>query len=140
MIKINTDAAFNPKTQASGIGIILQGSKDQQVKIHYTNVFDNHSAEFIALYEALTLVDLNDYDEFILYQADSKIVIDSLDKNFVKHEEYTKLLDKIMLITDKMPNFYFKWIPERQNKGADTLSRQALHLEGKVIKKEKFSL
>lgn len=138
MIKISTDAAFNPKSCQAGIGIIIQNKDIKEIKIHYHRLFDNHLAEFIALYEALKQLEPKDFQEIIFYQADSKIVIDALEKEYVKHAEYSKLLEAILGISQDIPQFYFKWVPEAQNKGADNLSRQALHKEGKYIEKRAF--
>lgn len=50
MIKISTDAAFNPKIQESGIGIQINHGKQQElIKIHISEVVDNHVAEFFSI-------------------------------------------------------------------------------------------
>lgn len=108
MIKINTDAAFNPKTQESGIGIqINHGQQQELIKIHISEVMDNHVAEFLALIGALNYVKTHlDINQIIMYQSDSKIVIQSIEKKFAKNKEYKKLLDYILKIINDSPTFF----------------------------------
>ena len=141
MIKISTDAAFNPKTQESGIGIqINHGQQQELIKIHISKVMDNHVAEFLALIGALNYVKTHlDINQIIMYQSDSKIVIQSIEKKFAKNKEYKKLLDYILKIINDSPTFFANWIPEAQNRGADSLARQALRKEGKIAKDIRYS-
>lgn len=137
MIKIYSDAAYNPNTKEAGIGIqIIVGNQRVLNKLHIQSVFDNHLAEFIGLISALNYIEAEyPLEQAILFYSDSKILIQSIDKKYSNHSEYQPalayILDKIKL----MELFFPKWIPEVENKGADHLAKQALRLEGKVFKK-----
>lgn len=141
MIKINTDAAYNPNTQETGIGIhIVHDNHRELIKIFVSEVTDNHIAEFIALIAAINYIQTNlDTNQIITYQSDSKIVIQSIEKQYVKNIEYKKLLDYILSIINEYPTFFASWIPEAQNRGADSLAKQALRKEGKLEKTITYS-
>ncbi|XJS11496.1 ribonuclease HI family protein [Aerococcaceae bacterium WGS1372] len=136
MIKIYSDAAFKQKTREVGIGIQII-SEEQRIlnKTYIPWVFDNHVAEFLALISALNYVTTNfELDQAVLFYSDSRILIESLEKAYSKHDEYSKPLAYLLNQLDTIPLFFPKWIPEAQNKGADHLARQALRREGKLYK------
>lgn len=140
MIKVSTDAAYNPTTNAAGIGIIITIADESiKLKMFVSDVQDNHIAEFLALIAAINYIKKHfDTQQVITYQSDSKIVVQSLDKEFAKNSSYKELLAYALDIINGFPLFFPKWAPEAQNRGADTLARQALRLEGKVEKKGAF--
>lgn len=132
MIKINTDAAYNPNTKEAGIGIqIMLGKERVQLKVYVSEVSDNHIVEFLALIIGLNYLNQHyDKNETIIYQSDSKIVIQSLEKEYVKNQKYKHLLDYILLMKKDWIQFYPSWIPEAENRGADALAKQSLRKEG----------
>lgn len=134
MIKLYTDAAFNPKTYEAGIGIQIASDNIQiNRKIYLSNAFDNHWAEFVGLLAALNYIEATKgSDQIIQFNSDSKILIESLEKKYSKHVEYKQVLELIMEKVVNNDLFFPKWIPESENKGADTLAKQALRLEGKI--------
>lgn len=135
MIRINTDAAYNPVTKEAGIGIIIQDNDDRKLyKIFVAHASDNHMVEFLALYESLQILKAADSQEIIAYQSDSKIVIDSIDKKFAKQNRYNNLLQDIVPLIEQHDMFFATWVPESQNKGADQLAKQALRKEGNLLK------
>lgn len=134
MIKIFTDAAFRPQTRAGGLGIIIDQQQVYQFKFYLNNAPDNHYLEFLALDQALKLLVENDWqDAIISYCSDSQLVIDSLHKNYVKDIRYQPILDHILAQIELYPQFLAQWIPEKLNRGADQLARQALNQQGKFI-------
>lgn len=136
MIKIYTDAAYQPKTKQVGIGIIIQENKEQLLfKYMVSDIDDNHLGEFIALLLALKLIKQSDkQDTLIQYLSDSQIVIDSLRKGYVHNPSYKDVLVQIINYLQEFPMFFPQWISESNNRGADTLSKQALHQYGTVKK------
>ena len=59
-------------------------------------------------------------------RSDSKIVVASIDKQYVKNEEYKPFLEKAIELINSFDLFFIKWIPDNENRAADTLARQAI--------------
>jgi len=59
------------------------------------------------------------------FNTDSKIVSDSLNKQYAKHFE--KYVDELLDLQGKFDTVVNTWIPDSQNMGAHTLAIQALH-------------
>lgn len=134
MIVINTDAAYNPQTREAGIGIILKIHKEQKhFKYFLSDIEDNHVAEFIALWLALEIIQKKNFgNEVIHYRSDSKIVVQSLEKSYVKNPKYIQIFNQVVDRAEKLSLFFPKWVPEKENLGADRLARQALLKQGKL--------
>lgn len=132
MYKIYTDAAFNAQTKEAGIAFnaIRNGQQIKQGR-YCERVLDNHEAEFQAMLMALEFLQREaSTNETIMLHSDSKIVIESLDKRYVKEAQYAIWLDKILVIIDTFNLLFWKWIPDKENKGADQIAREALRKKG----------
>ncbi|MCW6674617.1 ribonuclease HI family protein [Aerococcaceae bacterium NML171108] len=132
MYKIYTDAAFNAQTKEAGIAFnaIRNGQQIKQGR-YREHVSDNHEAEFQAILMALEFLQREAFtNETVMLHSDSKIVIESLDKRYVKGAQYAIWLDKILVIVDTFDLLFWKWIPEKENKGADQIAREALRKKG----------
>lgn len=136
MIKIYSDAAYNPKTKEAGIGIqIMKDNQRILNKLFIQSVFDNHLAEFMGLISALNYIESEYHlEQTVLFYSDSKILIDSIEKRYSNHGEYQQALTYILDKIDSIELFFPQWIPEANNKGADHLAKQALRTEGKLYK------
>lgn len=135
MLEIQTDAAYRPETQEGGLGIILKFQPNIQLKYFVNHAEDNHFLEFLAIREALKYVIEQGYHQQTLaFYTDSKIVVQSIDKAYVKDALYRPILTEILELMDQIPLVFVKWIPEKQNRGADQLARQALLKQGIVMK------
>ena len=133
MIKIYTDAAFHPQINQAGLAVIInQNGQQTGYKIHVTSVKDNHQAEFLALAEALKLLEAERLlSEKLFFYSDSKIVVQSVEKKYVKEALYQPLLADVLTRYQQVALAFIQWIPEKDNKGADALAKQALHQQGK---------
>ena len=128
MLKVYVDAASKPQTPYGGIGIVLSEKEFyQQIAIPIQGDFDNHELEFQAVIYALEECCKHHFqDKFINIYSDSKIVVQTLEKNYTRNEKFSKYLT---LINEKLTTFqfvFFHWISDNQNKGADNLARQGL--------------
>jgi len=135
LLKIYIDAAFQPQTRTAGLAIIINNDGRQTpYKIRIEDVYDNHQAEFFALDQVLKLLEGNEQlDETLFIHSDSKIVVQSVQKAYVKEEHYRETLKRILKRLEKAPLVFIKWIPEKENRGADQLAKQALHQQGKLM-------
>lgn len=127
MIKAYIDAATKGDPGPSGAGILLVG-QNLHKQIHQAlPVLNNHQAEFYAFYELLSyLIEHNYFHETIFVYSDSKILVQTVDKNYTNNKNFQEIFQKIQTLLPKFPLLILQWIPENKNKGADKLARQGL--------------
>lgn len=125
MLEVYIDGASAGNPGKSGIGIFIKG-EGHLIKISEPiNVTDNHHAEFQALVRGLKeAVALK--PSIVSVRSDSKIVVASIEKRYVKKDTYKIWLDEALALIDQLPLFFIKWIPDDQNKAADALAREAI--------------
>ncbi|MCO6017746.1 ribonuclease HI [Carnobacterium divergens] len=132
MLKIYTDAATKGNPGPSGVGIVISGPKQfyQQLAIPLQENCSNHEAEFQALLIALQHIEKQHLlTETVMIYTDSKIVANSVERNYAKNDQFATYLKPIHHILNQIELSFINWIPEAQNKGADHLARQALQLK-----------
>ncbi len=137
MIKLYLDAAFKPATKEMGIGIIIHSPQSEPniFKYYISHVAENHIAEFIALWCGLKLIgSLKLSQEWLLIYSDSQIVVDSVEKDYVKNKDYQPWLRLIRKELAKIDNYIIQHAHEKANAGVDAIAKQALHQQGKVKK------
>ncbi len=128
MIEVYTDAASQGNPGPSGIGIYIKTGQLQLEECLFIGEFSNHEAEFIAVIKALELCKERFPDEIISCRSDAKVVVDAIERNYVKKDVFQSYLNQINHLSSSFPYFFMKWIPEKQNKHADELARKALKL------------
>lgn len=135
MIRIFTDAAYQPKTREAGLAIIIHLEGQQKTyKLFLPEVYDNHQAEFIAVDQALKILETeNLLNHSLFFYSDSKIVVQSVEKAYVKEVHYQPYLQSILSRYQALDLAFFQWLPEKKNKGADTLAKQALLKQGQLV-------
>lgn len=136
MIRVFCDAAFKPETLEVGLGYTyMYNEKRVQRKYYISQLADNHIAEFKCIRLALEeLVKKGLNSELVTLHSDSQIVMDSIDKAFVKNDLYKDELTLILNLINQFSMIFCQWIPESQNRSADHLARQALKKQGQVMK------
>ncbi|CAG9623764.1 reverse transcriptase-like protein [Sutcliffiella rhizosphaerae] len=127
MIEVYIDGASAGDPGQSGAGIFIKGHGRAEEYSIPLGVMSNHLAEFHALIEALKICKKQGYT-VVSFRTDSQAVEAAMEKRFAKKLEYRHLLEEALSIADGFELFFIKWIPSRQNKMADTLSRKAIHL------------
>ncbi|MBH0229522.1 ribonuclease HI family protein [Halobacillus yeomjeoni] len=126
MIEVYTDAAASGDPGRSGAGIVIKRGKQMEEYSFFLGVYSNHEAEFLSVIKALELCRERYPGEILSIRTDAKIVVDTIDKNFTKNEKFIPLFEKIIELQKDFSYVFFKWIPDKQNKNADRLARQAL--------------
>ena len=128
MIRVKTDAAVNGNPGKIGIGIEILYKKQQFLfKENSELLMDNHQAELWAIYRALIILQEKEWDqEMIFLNSDSKFAMMAIEKNYTKQITYQDILKKVQEERKKFPQLFLEWIPEKENRGADQLARQAL--------------
>ena len=128
MIRVRTDAAVNGNPGRVGIGIEILYQKQQFLfKENFDQLMDNHQAELWAIYRALLILQEKEWHhEVIFLNSDSKFAIMAIEKNYTKQIAYQDILKKVQEERKKFPQLFLEWIPEKENRGADQLARQAL--------------
>ena len=125
MLEVYIDAASAGNPGPSGIGVYIKG-EGHQIKIsEYIGETTNHIAEFQALVRGLEeAIKLG--STLVSMRSDSKIVVSSVEKAYVKNDDFKPLLDRVLQLIEEIDLFFIKWIPDNQNKAADALAREAI--------------
>ena len=128
MIRVRTDAAVNGNPGKVGIGIEILYEKQQFLfKESSDQLMDNHQAELWAIYRALLILQEKEWHhEVIFLNSDSKFAMMVIEKNYTKQVAYQEILKKVQGELQFFPQLFLEWIPEKENRGADQLARQAL--------------
>lgn len=127
MFKLYTDAATMNNSGNSSCGILIVHDSEQYQEKLKLNSKDNHEAEFEACLLGFKAISpLTNKDSIIVYYTDSKIVHESLEKQYAKH--YQEYVDHILEEQSKYSMVINNWIPDTKNEGAHNLATQALHL------------
>src|SRR5690554_2157844 len=125
MLEIYIDGASSGNPVPSGIFLYIKGEGHQISISESIKITNNHVAEFTALVRGLEEAKKLD-TSIVSIRSDSKIVVSSVEKQYVKNEEFKPFLEKALNLTKEFDLFFIKWIPESQNKNADSLARSAL--------------
>lgn len=126
MLKIYTDAATNQKNHTFAAGILIVKNQQQTQLKYDISATDNHEAEFIAAIHSFNYLIENFPDEdLVFFYSDSKILIDSLEKQYSK--SYSQTLADLLALQENFPIVINNWISDKENAGAHTLAIQALH-------------
>ncbi|GLC86910.1 ribonuclease HI family protein [Lysinibacillus piscis] len=125
MLEVYIDAATAGNPGPSGIGIFIKGEGHQLQISEFIGQTNNHLAEFTALVRGLEEAQKLG-SSLISVRSDSKIVVSSIEKEYVKNEEFKPYLEQALALAHSFELFFIKWIPDNQNKAADALARQAL--------------
>ena len=125
MLEIYIDGASAGNPGPSGIGVFIKG-EGHHIKIsEYIGETNNHVAEFTALIRGLEEANKL-HATLISLRSDSKIVVASIEKCYVKNEQFKPLLDRALTLIQQFDLFFIKWIPEKENRAADALAREAI--------------
>lgn len=130
MVQIFTDGAAMGNPGKAAIGIIIKDNEHHitSTYAHYIDIKDTQQAEFIAVIYALKLAKQQQYHSVILH-TDSKTVVDSIDKQYIKQTVYRPLLLEIITLMANFELCFIKWIARQDNKAADTLAKNALQTQ-----------
>lgn len=128
MIELYVDGASAGNPGKSGIGIYIKGEGRQLRISEPIEPTNNHTAEFTALLRGLEETEKLTTG-IVSARSDSKAVVSAVENEFVKNELHKEILHKILAITKKFDFFFIKWIPDAENRTADSLARQAIHKE-----------
>lgn len=126
MIEVYTDGAASGDPGLSGAGIYIKQGKNSFEYSIPLGMLSNHEAEFWAIIKALEICRESFPGETLSFRSDSKLAVDVIEKSFTKNKKFLPLLERIEQETTAFPLFFIKWIPEKQNKNADRLSREAI--------------
>lgn len=126
MIEVFTDGASSGHPGISGAGIYLVSKHGKQSYSIPLKTMTNHEAEFHAVIHALDICGEKFPNEIISLQSDSQLVVQAIEKNYVKNKQYQPLLEIIRHKSAQFSYVFTKWIPSKQNHHADRLAKQAI--------------
>ena len=126
MLEVYVDGASAGNPGKSGIGIFIKGEGHNLKISERIDPTNNHTAEFQALLrgleEAAKLT-----TGIVSVRSDSQVVVMAVEKEFVKGDMHKETLAKILEIIKTFDFFFIKWIPDEENRAADSLARAAIH-------------
>lgn len=125
MIELYVDGASAGNPGKSGIGIFLKGEGHHIQIDEKIEPTDNHSAEFQALIRGLEEA-AKRTNGMVSVRSDSQIVVQSVEREFVKNPLYKNYLTEILKLTNLFDFFFIKWIPTAENRAADALAKKAI--------------
>ncbi|EOL44252.1 ribonuclease HI family protein [Enterococcus caccae] len=127
MLRIYVDAATKGNPGPSGGGIVLVGDHlHEQIHVPLGEC-SNHEAEFKVFIKALQLtIEKKLNNQTVVIHSDSKIVVQTIEKQHAKNLLFQPYLKTFQQLEQNFALLLVKWLPENQNKGADSLARQAL--------------
>lgn len=128
MLKIYSDGAVSQKEKLAGIGLLIVGDGlHEQLSFPLTGTLDNHLAELHAFYQAVEwVVKSGRLTEWTIFHTDSQLVAQSLKKEYIKNPDYQPIFKDIQTLLENLTFYDVTWIPEKNNKGADNLAKQAI--------------
>jgi len=127
MIEVYIDGASQGDPGPSGAGVYIKKGKEQYSYSFHIGILSNHEAEFTALIKALEVCQEHFPEEILSIRSDSKLVVDSIEHSYTKQVRFEPYLRKAEKLGGTFPLYFIKWIPDKQNKNADVLARQAIH-------------
>ncbi|YCA44765.1 reverse transcriptase-like protein [Bacillus sp. JZ8] len=125
MIEIFIDGASAGNPGPSGAGVFIKTQGDVHRFSFPLPHMTNHEAEYHALIKALEVC-IDKGFKTVSCKTDSLLVEKAVDTRYVKNKLYAPLLEEAVQLIDQLDLFFIKWIPEKQNKTADVLARQAI--------------
>ncbi|WP_077328351.1 ribonuclease HI family protein [Virgibacillus siamensis] len=126
MIEVYTDGASSGDPGISGAGIYIRAAGGTLEYSFPLPEMSNHEAEFQAILKALEICAEQFPGEILSFRSDSKLAVDTIEKDFTKNERFQNVLILIQDAAGDFPHFFIKWIPEKQNAHADKLARMAI--------------
>lgn len=133
MLEVYIDGATLGENGKSAAGFV---AKNKRVCIEgYTFIGEksNHEAEFHALFFALSSLKEDYKNDILSIRSDSKIVVDTIEKAYTKNPAFLRYYEAIAELITHFPHVFIKWIPDKENKRADTLARTGLQTETTLI-------
>ncbi|MFC0523225.1 RNase H family protein [Pontibacillus salicampi] len=127
MIEVYVDGASQGDPGPSGAGVYIKQSGNHFDHSIFLGTMSNHEAEFHAVIHALRICQQQFPNDIISIRSDSRLVVDAVEKSYTKKELFRPLLEELQQLGTLFPIYFIKWIPNKQNKRADELARQAIH-------------
>ncbi|WP_420884342.1 ribonuclease HI family protein [Amphibacillus jilinensis] len=133
LLTVYIDGATAGYPGPSGTSFIIKNKDNCQQGYTYIGITTNHEAEFKALINALQYCHLHYPDQILSIRSDSKLVVDAVERGYVKNKQFQPLLQKAQPLIDSFPHCFIKWIPDNQNKQADHLAKLAIQTKEEAV-------
>ncbi|WP_090793516.1 ribonuclease HI family protein [Pelagirhabdus alkalitolerans] len=134
MLAIYTDAASSGNPGPTGISFVIkQNGHFIEYYKYIGDAVSNHDGEFYALMSALDYCKEHFPNDILSIRSDSKLVVDAVNRQYVKQDHFRHLLEMVLTKMDPFPHCFIKWIPEKQNSHADRLAKKALLTKSELI-------
>lgn len=126
MIQVYIDGASAGNPGPAGAGVFIKHGSIQFREHYALPWMTNHEAEFHACLKALLRCKEEGY-RLLSIRSDAKVLVEAVEKRFIKNPLYRELLQDILTLTDTCFDLVFiKWIPAKENGEADKLAKMGL--------------
>ncbi|MFC0271680.1 reverse transcriptase-like protein [Metabacillus herbersteinensis] len=125
MLEVYVDGASAGDPGLSGAGVFIKGHGTAERYSFPLGIMTNHEAEYHAFIKGMEICIEKGY-RVASFRTDSQLVERAIEKQFVKNKKYSDLLHRIIQLSKQFDLFFVKWIPSKENKGADELARAAI--------------
>ena len=125
MLEVYVDGASAGDPGLSGAGVFIKGHGTAEKYSFPLGSMTNHEAEYHAFIKGMEICIEKGY-RVASFRTDSQLVERAIEKQFVKNKKYSDLLNRIIELSKQFDLFFVKWIPSKENKGADELARAAI--------------
>ncbi|HBV22385.1 MAG TPA: hypothetical protein DEB42_01150 [Jeotgalicoccus sp.] len=132
MAQIYIDAAASLKPKLACGGLIIKDDLLTYEESVLLGEMDNHEAEWATLEFALKEAEKLKLTSLIVY-TDSKIIVDTFDKGYVKNKVFKSYYDRVVSLTKALDMFIITHTPRKNNRGADKLAKDRLYKERKKL-------
>lgn len=126
MAKVYIDAAarLNPMLAASSC--VIQDEDETHEFSRCLGAVDNHEAEWLSYVHALDFCVKNQIKQVLVY-TDSQIVVDSMDKRFVKNKKFKPYLNDVLSMEKHFDLMFVSHLARKENNRADKLAKEQLY-------------
>lgn len=125
LLEVYVDGASAGDPGRSGAGIFIKGHGQAEQYSIPLGVMTNHEAEYHALIKGMEICLKHGY-KVASFRTDSQLVDRAVEKQYVKNNNYTPLLEQVLELSKQFDLFFLKWIPSKENNVADQLARNAI--------------
>lgn len=125
MLEVYIDGAAAGNPGPAGIGVFIRGEGNEVRISEPIGELDNHTAEFQALVRGVEEASKLS-NGMVSVRSDSKAVVSAVEKRYAKNPLHMDMLNQALQIADEFDFFFIKWIPDSQNRAADSLARAAI--------------
>ncbi len=117
MIEVYTDGASTGNPGRSGAGVFIKAYGETYEYLFSLGEMSNHEAEFHAVLKAMEICGDHFQGEIISLRSDSKLVADTIEKDYTKNNKFLPFLQKFREAANYFPHVLLNGSPKNKIPG-----------------------